>query len=162
MAKLCLAPPLSYSIMPFLFARRPSSSSSPKDAKEQLRAVVSKAPSSLSLKSGKSAEHSSAMDTIKRHSKMLTDRRPSHGASKSPRMEPRRSAKIDMKVESPPLVSPDLSLFLASAADIYIRFPSIHQSIRRAPFSRRSWISTSPIPRSLLNPSSYDFSAPSL
>ncbi|KAF2434012.1 hypothetical protein EJ08DRAFT_646890, partial [Tothia fuscella] len=50
------------------------------------------------------------MDALKRHSlgaKLLnaTDRRGSHGSSKSPKMEPRKCAKISIKVESPPLVS---------------------------------------------------------
>jgi hypothetical protein len=97
--------------MPFLFnGRRPSSSGSSKDGiKEQLRHIASKGPSSTSVKSGsvKSAksEGLSTMDSLKRQSqKLLSERRPSHG-SKSPKIEPRKSAKIDMKIESPPLVS---------------------------------------------------------
>jgi hypothetical protein len=45
------------------------------------------------------------MDSFKRHSiggKLLPDRRPSHG---SLRLEPHKSGKLDMAVESPPLVS---------------------------------------------------------
>jgi len=100
----------------FVAARKSSStkSSVARDSmKDHLRKVTSNGPSSISLKSGEvkdrstNSSHSSTMDALKRHSiggKLLSgsDRRPSHS---SPKVEPHKPAKLDLHVESPPLVS---------------------------------------------------------
>jgi hypothetical protein len=103
--------------MPFLggfVAARKSSikSATARDSiKEQLRKVALNGPSSISVKSGDLKNHSttsSTMDVLKRGSlaghKFLSgsERRSSHG---SPKIESHKSAKLDIAVESPPLVS---------------------------------------------------------
>lgn len=104
--------------MPFLGFVAARKSSSTKSAtqrdliKDQLRKASANGPSSVSVKSGDLKNHSAAtstMDALKRGSmaaghKLLSgsERRSSHG---SPKMEAHKPAKLDMAVESPPLVS---------------------------------------------------------
>ena len=82
---------------------RTSSHSKDGTTKDHLRSVSSKAPSTISVKSGK-FEVIHTMDHGKRHS-ISSLWLPDKKSSQSPKIIPHKSAKLDLHVESPPLVS---------------------------------------------------------